>query len=63
MTEQVKTRQQIADEYGVSRKTLYNWLKREGIAIKNGLVTPKEQRIIYEKFGAPQNHLYEQLDF
>jgi transposase-like protein len=28
-----KTRQQIADEYGIDRKTLYRWLKKAGIQL------------------------------
>lgn len=48
-----KTRQQIANEYGISRKTLYNWLKREKIILKSRLVTPQEQTKIYGKFGNP----------
>lgn len=56
--QKAKTRQQIADEFGISRKTLYNWLKRENITMKNGLIMPKEQEIIYEKLGRSQvnNH-------
>lgn len=47
----VKTREQIANELGISRKTFYNWLKKEEITLGRGLITPKEQQIIYEKFG------------
>jgi len=49
----VKTRQEIAQEYGISRKTFYNWLKREGISLQNRLVSPKEQKVIYETLGNP----------
>lgn len=49
----VKTRQEIAQEYGISRKTFYNWLKREGICLQNRLVSPKEQQLIYERLGNP----------
>jgi hypothetical protein len=28
-------------EYGVSRKSFYNWLKRKEIKISNGLVSPR----------------------
>jgi len=52
--QEVKTRQQIAESYGVSRKTSYNWLKRAGIKLGNGLVTPREQQLIYEAFGLPE---------
>ncbi|WP_339878750.1 hypothetical protein [uncultured Algoriphagus sp.] len=54
MDNQAKSRQQIADEYGVSTKTLLRWIKKERIVISNGLVTPKEQSVLYEKFGNPK---------
>jgi len=41
MYNQAKTRQEIAQEYGISRRTFYNWLQREGIKLTNRLVTPK----------------------
>lgn len=50
----VKTRQQLADEYGVSRKTLYTWLKKANIKLKRSLITPKEQSEIYDEFGLPE---------
>jgi DNA invertase Pin-like site-specific DNA recombinase len=50
----VKTREQIALEFGISRKTLYNWLKNEKIEIKSRLVTPKDLARIYEHFGKPE---------
>ncbi|RAU82729.1 helix-turn-helix domain-containing protein [Pontibacter arcticus] len=49
----VKTRQLIADEYGITRKTLYNWLKKEGIELHNRLITPREQQVIYDRLGHP----------
>lgn len=51
----VKTRQQIADEYGIDRKTLYRWLKAAGIQLGGRLVTPAEQELIYQIFGKPQS--------
>jgi hypothetical protein len=50
----VKTREQIAIEFGISRKTLYNWLKNEKITIKSRLVSPKDLALIYERFGRPE---------
>lgn len=50
-----KSKQQIADEYGICTKTLNKWLKAERIKIKRGLITPKNQSIIYQKFGIPIN--------
>ena len=49
----VKTREQIAMEYGISRRTLYNWLKKENIELKRRLVMPKEQNRIYATLGLP----------
>ncbi len=46
-----KSRQQIADEYGISAKTLARWLQRENIQVTKGLVTPREQELIYAAFG------------
>jgi hypothetical protein len=46
-----KTKQQIADEYGICTKTLNKWLKDEKILFKRGLINPKKQKIIYKKFG------------
>ncbi len=50
----VKTRQQIADEHGINRKTLYRWLKNVGITLDKGLITPKEQELIFKTFGHPE---------
>lgn len=50
----VKTRQEIAEEYGISRRTFQRWLKKQNIELPNGLVTPKEQELIYQNFGNPQ---------
>ena len=52
-----KTRAQIADEYGVSPRTLRGWLKRGNIQITAGLLSPKDQARIYEALGHPErNH-------
>ena len=50
-----KTRIQIAIEYCISVKTLYRWLKSEGIYLNSGLIKPNELRLIYSTFGAPKN--------
>ncbi len=47
--EQLKTRQQVADEIGVSRKTLYRWLKKWNIELSSGLLCPNSQNLIKEK--------------
>jgi transposase-like protein len=46
---QLKTRQQVADEIGVSRKTLYRWLKKWNVKLSSGLLCPVTQKIIKEK--------------
>jgi len=56
MTDRAKTRQEIADEYGISTKTFSRWLKKENIVLSSGLLTPKEQKIIYETLGKPENN-------
>ncbi len=53
MSNQVKSRQQIAEEFGVSTKTLSRWLKKENIDLPPGSVTPKWQKLIYFCFGKP----------
>lgn len=47
----LKTRQQIAEELGIDRKTLYNKIKQANIQISNGLLTLQEQQLIYQFFG------------
>lgn len=47
--EQLKTRQQVADEIGVSRKTLYRWLKKWNVKLSSGLICPNSQKYIKEK--------------
>lgn len=49
-----KTRQQIANEYDISRRTFYTWLRREEIVLEGRLITPKEQELIYQTFGIPK---------
>ena len=48
-----KTREQLAQEYNISRRTLYSWLKKVKINNKGKLLTPKELTLIYEQFGYP----------
>ena len=49
-----KTRQQIANEYGVDRKTFNNWLKRAQINVPAGLICPSVYESIYKAFGYPK---------
>lgn len=48
-----KTRQEVACEYGIDRKTLNRWLKRTNLSITNGLICPSEMELIYQTFGNP----------
>ena len=48
---QIKTREQLAAEYGISTKTLKKWLARENFHVKSRLFTPKEMVRIYEILG------------
>lgn len=50
-----KSKQQIANEYGICTKTLNKWLIEEKIILKRGLINPKKQNIIYKKLGFPKN--------
>jgi hypothetical protein len=48
------THSDLADMFGITRKTLYNWLKRAEIDIrKRCAICWKDQQIIYEMFGDP----------
>ena len=52
-TLRAKTRQEIADEYGIGRKTFYRWMKKAGLQVTNGLLSPLEIKLIYNTFGKP----------
>jgi hypothetical protein len=48
-----KTRQQIAQEYGLSYSTFWRRLKYHKIELPPGLINLKWQKEIYEKMGYP----------
>ena len=48
-----KTKQNIADEFGISVPTLNKILIDYGIEIRKGLIPPREQELIYEILGKP----------
>lgn len=54
LTSKAKTRQQVADEYGITVKTLNRWFERERLNIPPGLIDPFHLGIIYETFGVPK---------
>ena len=49
----VKTRQEVADEYGVTAKTLIRRLSKEGVILPPGGIFPNYCRDIYYKLGVP----------
>lgn len=51
---QPKTKEQLAEEFGVSRRTLYNWLKKHKIEVGRGLILPIKLTEIYSKLGDPR---------
>lgn len=51
----VKTKQQMADEYGVCRKTFNKLLLKKRIKLDRGLISPKDQQNIYDKLGIPNS--------
>jgi len=51
MRDKAKTRQQIAEEFGVCTKTLNKWMKEAGFNFRHGLLTPAQRSEIYNKFG------------
>lgn len=53
MKQKAKSRQEIAEEFGISTKTLSRWIQKSGLPIPNGLVSPKCQQLIYDEFGKP----------
>lgn len=48
-----KTRKEIAEELGISTRTLRRWLKQKEIHLPRTLLGPKEQKIIYDAVGKP----------
>jgi len=59
---QFKTRQEIAQAYGIDRKTLYRKLKSRGIALSRGLITIQELEKIYTVLGRPNQVLSQQYN-
>lgn len=56
----VRSRQEIADQLNISRWTLNRWLKNAGIQLTNGFLSPKEQELIYQKFGISETEVNNQ---
>lgn len=49
-----KTRQQLADEFGISVRTLYRWLTKWNVNLPGGLIRPSDQDAIYQILGKPE---------
>jgi len=57
MNKNVKTRQQIADEYGIDRKTLYRWFREKEIQLRGKRpLSLSEQELVYSVFGTPEQY-------
>jgi len=52
--QKAKSRFQVANEYGISVRTLNRWFRKAGLFIPNGLLDPFHLNIIYRKFGDPK---------
>jgi DNA-binding NtrC family response regulator len=48
-----KTRIEVAEEYGISRRTLKRRLKEAGIRLPPGKIVPADLKLIYETLGRP----------
>lgn len=50
-----KTRQQLADEFGINVRTLYRWLTKWNVNLPGGLIRPSDQDAIYRIVGKPEH--------
>lgn len=46
-----KTKYQIAQELGISLRTLQRWIKKSNLEVPRGLICPKKQQEILKEFG------------
>lgn len=54
----VKTRDLLAQEYGVSRPTFYKMLERVGLVLPSRVqLSPIEVEMVYEKLGRPLSEI------
>ncbi len=53
INKKVKTRAEIASEYGITVKTLKHSLKNKGIILPTGCLFPYDCQRIYEALGPP----------
>ena len=52
-----KSRKQLAEEYGVSPRTLRRWFKSKNLIMPPSLLLPKDLEQIYKILGNPQNRI------
>jgi hypothetical protein len=50
-----KTKGQMADSYKVCLRTFNNKLEAKGVFLGKGLISPKDQELIYSVLGFPPN--------
>lgn len=48
-----KYKKEIAAEYGLKPRTFHNRLKRYHLIVPRGLVSPRDQKRVYERLGYP----------
>jgi transposase-like protein len=48
-----KTRETIAQEYGINVRTLRRWIRGQGLDIPSSTLSPKSQALLYRAFGPP----------
>ncbi|MDZ7739607.1 MAG: hypothetical protein U5K32_11210 [Bacteroidales bacterium] len=53
MDSSFKTKQNIADEFGISVPTLNRILDDNNYKVRRGLISPREQQMIYKILGKP----------
>lgn len=56
-----KYKKEIVQEYGWDRKTLYNRLKKCDLHLDRGMLSPAQQKEIYECLGYPPG--VEEVDY
>ena len=52
----LKSRKELATELNINRKTLYRWMKLFNIETNRNLLTPAEQRLLFERRGLIQRN-------
>lgn len=56
----VKSRKEVAKEYGICTRTLLRWFKKEGFTdIPRELLRPVDLMRIYQTFGLPEKDIDE----